>query len=90
MTNNYITPYSVKNYKCDRCGNVTKQGTNHYGKIYNLRCSNCSWQNGTQPFVTMTCIDKVPKGVSLPPEWKTVKLGDIAEIRDIKIKKKLK
>jgi hypothetical protein len=73
---NYITPISYKDYKCDRCGFVTSESTNHYGKIYNMRCKNCSWQHGSQPFVTMSCMESPPKGVSLLPEWKSTTLGE--------------
>jgi DNA-directed RNA polymerase subunit RPC12/RpoP len=89
---NYITPIKNKEYKCDRCGAVSIQDTNHYGKIYNLRCPNCSWKNPMQPFVTMTCMEKPPKGVGLPPEWKTATLGGMMKGKDIdpKFKKYMK
>jgi len=73
------TPYSQKEYKCNRCGALSMQGTNHYGEIYNLRCPNCSWKNPTQPFVTMTCTKEPPAGVGLPPKWTTVRLGDVLD-----------
>jgi len=68
---------SSKRYRCDRCGFVSKQSTNHYGKIYNMRCEDCSWKNGTQPLVTMSCIEKLPKGYKKPEEWKSVTIGEI-------------
>ena len=64
--------YTYKRYSCDRCGNVSVQGTNHYGQIYNLRCGKCSSRNPKQPFVTMSCAEKVPAGWTLPPKWKPV------------------
>ena len=63
------------------------QGTNHWGKIYNLMCGGCSWKNGMQPFVTMTCLEKMPKGYKKPEEWKSVKLGDlITKIKKVKLR----
>ena len=64
-----------KKYKCNRCGKITMQDTNHYGEIYNMRCEGCSWKNPMQPFVTMECIDKIPKGWKKPEKWKTVELS---------------
>ena len=73
--------YSYKKYKCDRCGYITTEGTNHWGRIYNLTCKNCTWKNPTTPFVTKTCMEKMPKGYKKPEEWKTVKLGDILKFK---------
>lgn len=75
-----VGKYSIKGYKCDRCGHVSMQGTNHWGKIYNLRCPDCSWRNPMNPFVTMSSIEKMPKGYKKPKEWKSVRLGDIVEV----------
>ena len=81
MTKPTTGPYSYKRYKCDRCGNITKQGTNHWGQIYNMRCEKCSWKNPLQPFVTMTCVEKMPKKYARPTPWKSVRLGDIVEFK---------
>ena len=74
--------YSVKLYKCTRCGLEQKHGTNHWGEIYPT-CRGCSWKNPRQPQVTMECLEAMPDGYSKPEPWKMVKLGDVAEIISI-------
>jgi DNA-directed RNA polymerase subunit RPC12/RpoP len=54
-----VEKYSHKEYKCSRCGHVSKQGTNHWGNIY-PKCDNCSWKNPLQPFVKHTCSEDHP------------------------------
>jgi restriction endonuclease S subunit len=34
------------------------------------------------------CMEEVPKGWGTPEPWKRVKLGDIAEIKEIKVRRK--
>lgn len=63
--------YSVKEYKCRRCGAIEEHGTNHYGAIYPT-CKSCSW-------IIMDCLEPMPEGYKKPEEWKMVKLGDILE-----------
>jgi len=75
--------YSVKPYKCNRCGLVQDHGTNHWGEIYPY-CKGCSWKHPLSFGVVMTCLEKMPKGYKKPEKWKTVKLEDICEISDIK------
>lgn len=64
---------SFKFYKCMRCGNRSQQSTNHYGKIYNMRCTGCSWKHGTQPLVVMECDEQLPVGWVKPEEWGLLK-----------------
>jgi len=65
-----------KRYKCTKCGNITWESTNHYGKIYDV-CRKCG-------NIGQVCMDKLPKGWGRPPEWKVVRLGDVAEIKKVK------
>lgn len=71
--------YSVKDYKCLTCGNIEKHGTNHWGKIYNLKCKACGWKNPLE-LQSFKCIEPCPDTHGVPTEWQTVKLGDIVEI----------
>ena len=75
--------YSVKKYKCTRCGLSQLHGTNHWGEIYPL-CKGCSWKNTLAPQSTMKCLERMPKGYKKPAKWTTAKLGDIADIVKIK------
>lgn len=74
-----IGPYSMKRYRCTRCGNVEMHGTNHWGEIY-PSCNKCSWKNPLDPSPIWKCLEKMPKGYKRPTPWKKVKLGDVAEI----------
>ncbi len=76
--------YSQKRYKCTRCGLIQTHGTNHWGSIY-PSCSGCSWKNPLSPQTTMVCMEKMPKGYKKPEEWTSVKLGDIATIKKLKV-----
>lgn len=71
--------YSVKKYKCRRCGLVSEHGTNHWGAIY-PPCHGCSWKNPMEPFVAMDCLEPCPETHDLPPEWKMVKLGEVCHV----------
>ena len=69
---------SVKRYKCTGpdCGYERMGATNHYGEIYD-RCPVCGW-------CCHTCLEPVPEGMGVPTPWKKVKLGDIAEIVEVR------
>jgi hypothetical protein len=69
-----IGKYSMKPYKCKTCGYEEEHGTNHWGEFYNTRCKGC----GT--CAIWECLEDPPPGYSKPAKWKSVKLGDIAEI----------
>lgn len=71
--------YSVKEYRCTRCGHVSRIGTNHWGECY-PSCSECSWKNPMQPMVAHECLEPMPEGFTKPKPWKIVKLGDVAEV----------
>jgi hypothetical protein len=34
------------------------------------------------------CLEAVPEGMGVPAPWKMVKLGDIAEIKEIRLRKR--
>ena len=67
--------YSQKLYACELCGYEEKHGTNHWGKFYNTHCKGCG------QYSAWVCKEPCPDTHELPPEWTTVKLGDIAEIK---------
>jgi len=67
--------YSIKPYKCTNCGHEEEHGTNHWGEFYNTYCRSCC------QYTTWECMLDVPKGYKKPEKWKTVKLGDIVEIK---------
>jgi DNA-directed RNA polymerase subunit RPC12/RpoP len=69
---------SYKKYKCSHCGHESSQQTNHWGATYG-RCDGCSWKRPLEAN-HHTCMEEMPFGYKTPPEWQTVKLGDIAEI----------
>jgi len=71
--------YSVKLYKCTRCGLEQKHGTNHWGEIY-PRCKGCSWKNPMDPTAVMVCLETMPSGYEKLAPWKKVKLGDVCGI----------
>ena len=71
--------YSVKLYKCRKCGKTEKHGTNHWGAIYNC----CGWCRPGFSAV-LDCLEAPPKGVGIPEEWKMVKLGDVCTITELK------
>jgi DNA-directed RNA polymerase subunit RPC12/RpoP len=75
--------YSMKRYRCTRCGRIELRGTNHWGDIY-PQCAGCSWKNPLDPFPVWKCLEKMPKGYTKPAPWKKVRLGDIAEIVKVK------
>lgn len=66
---------SFKKYKCKKCGRVESHSTNHWGDIYCLchYCNTTLWE----------CMEPVPKGYGVPEKWKQVKLGDIADIKEV-------
>lgn len=66
-------PYSVKSYRCTRCGLVQNHGTNHWGEIY-PRCKGCSWKNPLDPSAVMICLEPVPEGYGVPVPWQKVKI----------------
>jgi len=68
--------YSHKKYKCDGCGHEFTTGTNHWGAIY-MCCPRCRNRDGS----VNRCMEPCPDTHQLPEEWKTVRLGDIVEIR---------
>jgi len=76
-----------KKYKCTSCGHVSQHSTNHYGEIY-PPCPKCAWKNPMEFGQVHKCMEKVPKGWGTPEPWKRVKLGDIAEIKVIKPRRK--
>ena len=69
---------SHKDYKCDTCGNVSSQGTNHWGAIY-IRCPGCGWKHPMEIQIHR-CVDPCPDTHNLPEEWKVLTLGDLCEI----------
>jgi hypothetical protein len=73
--------YSVKPYRCRRCGHEEEHGTNHWGAIYPT-CKGCSWKNPLAPQTVMDCLEPCPPGYKKPEEWRTVTLGEICEIKD--------
>ena len=77
MTKPKTGKYSVKPYQCDNCGHEAEHGTNHWGKIYNIKCKGCCF--GCFDFQTFTCTETCPTTHDLPEEWKTAKLGDLIE-----------
>ena len=81
MKNNQKTTgrYSVKLYKCARCGLEQKHGTNHWGEIY-PRCGGCSWKNPLAPQAAMVCLEQAPPGYGKPEPWKTFKLGSLCKV----------
>ena len=72
--------YSIKKYKCSRCGREEQIGTNHWGACY-PRCKGCSWKYPMDPIVVMVCLEPVPEGYGTPAPWKKVKLGDVCDIK---------
>lgn len=79
-----VTP---KRYKCMSCGHISTHSTNHYGEIY-PPCRNCAWKHPMEFGQVHKCMEEVPKGWGTPEPWKRVKLGDIAEIKEIKVRRK--
>lgn len=72
-------PLSVKEYKCSRCGNISKASTNHWGEFYD-RCTECSPRHGwADKIVTHVCMEPVPEGYDTPTPWKKVQLGDLVD-----------
>jgi len=69
--------YSLKDYKCTRCGRIEKHGTNHWGEIY-PRCSGCSLKHPLDPNVVWECLEQMPEGYTKPEQWQKVRLGDIS------------
>ena len=66
-----------KRYECPNCGAVEVFTTNHYGSIYNTKCRSCSWKTPMQPFRVWKCLEPLPEGWEVPPEWETTTLGDL-------------
>jgi DNA-directed RNA polymerase subunit RPC12/RpoP len=79
-------PYSLKEYRCTRCGRKELHGTNHWGEIY-TSCKECSWKNPNDYISTWECLEPMPEGYTRPWPWKKVKLGDVADIIVGKVKK---
>lgn len=69
--------YSIKPYKCNRCGAITQEGTNHYGEIYSP-CRSCP------PFArsatVKTCQIECPPDMDKPTPWNIVRVADLLEI----------
>lgn len=70
--------YSHKLYRSKCCGYEEKHGTNHWGEFYNTYCKGCG------QYSTWECLEPVPEGYTKPEPWKTVRLGDICEIKELK------
>lgn len=64
-----------KPYACGNCGYVQQHSTNHWGPFYATRCPNC------EEYATWHCQEECPPTHDLPAPWKTVRLGDIAEVK---------
>ena len=78
--------YSQKLYRCTRCMYEQKIGTNHWGEIYPA-CPCCQWKNPMETGSIWICLETMPKGYKKPESWKSVKLGDVCEIKKgVKIK----
>lgn len=71
--------YSVKRYRCTRCGYERCIGTNHWGECYPT-CPHCSWKHPREPQAVHECLEPCPSTHDKPEPWKFVTLGDIAEI----------
>ena len=69
--------YSIKQYRCRTCGQMSSHGTNHWGAIY-------PYCNGCRSISILDCQEPVPEGFGIPEEWKIVKLGDICDIVEVK------
>lgn len=82
-TTGKVTP---KLYKCTNCGHEQLQSTNHWGEIYPA-CPECQWKRPMELGSKWICLESMPEGYQKPEPWKTVKLGDICEIKSIPIKK---
>lgn len=81
------TPIKFKKYACAKCGHEMMIDTNHYGECYSLghynTCPNCPPYAKYPEFggsTTWICKEKAPSPENIPPKWKKVKLGDVAEI----------
>jgi DNA-directed RNA polymerase subunit RPC12/RpoP len=72
----YVT---AKRYQCASCGGITTESTNHYGDIY-PRCPHCGWKHPMEAGQVLKCLEPVPEGWGTPTPWKTVRLGDIAQV----------
>lgn len=79
-----------KQYKCAQpdCGHEYSTSTNHYGAIYS-KCPKCYWK-GTSRQHRSICLEPVPAGMGVPPEWKKANpkkrnpsshIGDIIRVR---------
>jgi hypothetical protein len=75
-----IGKYSMKPYRCTRCGNEEEHGTNHWGEIY-PPCKSCQWKHPMTIGSIWECLEDPPEGYGKPKPWKTVKLGDICKIK---------
>lgn len=78
---------SYKRYQCTACGHVSEQQTNHYGDCY-PPCRKCGWKRPMETGQRHICLEAVPEGMGVPAPWKMVKLGDIAEIKEIRLRKR--
>ena len=74
--------YSHKRYGCSHCGNISTEGTNHWGEMYS-RCKSCSWRRPMEATVKV-CLELMPDGFTEPEPWPVVRLGDIAEVLFVK------
>ncbi len=70
---------SFKLYRCTNCGHESKHSTNHWGDIY-PPCTNCSWKQPLETIALHECLEPCPPEYDLPPKWKLVKLGAVAQI----------
>jgi hypothetical protein len=75
---------SSKKYKCTSCGHISAQETNHYGLIY-PRCTACGWKHPLEMGQVHICLEPVPTGWGVPAPWKTVTLGEICEIKEVRV-----
>jgi hypothetical protein len=73
MTKKTTGKLSHKPYQCAECGKERELQTNHWGECYPW-CTVCE-----QP-TTHKCLEEAPEGYGTPEPWKTVKLGDIADV----------
>ena len=67
--------YSYKKYSCTHCGNVSSEGTNHWGDIYS-RCIACSWKRPAASSIK-SCMEPMPQGAAASEPWKINELGEI-------------
>ena len=69
--------YSMKDYRCQKCGHVEKHGTNHWGRIYlcnaGRKCQSCG-----EPLI-MDCVEPCPETHQLSEPWQATTLGELLE-----------